>query len=41
MLLAMGSIFDDIVAENWGNCTPVVLNRPLAGISRRVGLDKG
>lgn len=41
MLLAMGSIFDDIVAENWGNCTPVVLNRPLTEISRRVRPDKG
>ena len=34
MLLAMGSIFDDLVGENWGNCTPVELSRPLAKISR-------
>ncbi|KAK0750277.1 hypothetical protein B0T18DRAFT_408564 [Schizothecium vesticola] len=34
MLLAMGSIFDDMVAENWGNCTTVELSRPLANISR-------
>lgn len=41
MLLAMGSIFDDIVAENWGNCTPVVLSRAIATISRGVRPEKG